>query len=202
MHMVDVTAADPPGPTVDPPRPALALPAARGFCRGRWPLMLAVSAALLVPCLWQRRIQAGDLASHTYNAWLAQLIERGEAPGLSIARQWNNVLFDLALHALANRVGVPAAERIAFAAGVLVVFWGAFALASAASRRAAWTAAPVLAMLAYGWTFQMGFFNYYLSLGLAFFALALLWRGRGWGRAAALPLLPLIWLAHPLGVVL
>jgi hypothetical protein len=31
---------------------------------------------------------------------------------------------------------------------------------------------------------------------------ALLWRGRGWERTAALALVPLIWLAHPLGVVL
>ena len=95
-----------------------------------------------------------------------------------------------------------AAEKIAVSAAVLIFFWGAFALASAAARRAAWLVAPCLAMVAYGWTFQMGFFNYYLSLGFAFFGLALLWRGRGWERAAVLPLVPLIWLAHPLGVVL
>ena len=36
----------------------------------------AISALLVVPCWWHRRIEAGDLASHVYNAWLAQLIEK------------------------------------------------------------------------------------------------------------------------------
>jgi hypothetical protein len=183
------------------PAESALFPAAH-FIRTCWLLCVGVSAIILVPCFWQQRIQAGDLASHVYNAWLAQLIERGQAPGLWIATQWNNVLFDLALRALGDRFSLHAAENIAVSAAVLIFFWGAFALASAAARRAAWLAAPCLAMLAYGWTFQMGFFNYYLSLGFASFGLALLWRGRGWERAAALLLIPLIWLAHPLGVVL
>jgi hypothetical protein len=182
--------------------PPSALAAAGRFLRTRWLAVLGVSAIVLVPCFWQRRIQAGDLASHVYNAWLAQLIERGEAPGLWIARQWNNALFDLALHALGHSFGLAAAEKIAVSAAVLVFFWGAFALASAAARRAAWLVAPCLAMVAYGWTFQMGFFNYYISLGLAFFGLALLWRGHGWERASVAFLVPPIWLAHPLGLLL
>jgi len=40
----------------------------------------AISALMVVPCWWHRRIEAGDLASHVYNAWLAQLIEKGQAP--------------------------------------------------------------------------------------------------------------------------
>src|SRR5262249_52154204 len=50
-----------------------------------WPrpvLILAVSVLLLIPCFWHRRIEAGDLPSHVYNAWLAQLIGQGQAPGL------------------------------------------------------------------------------------------------------------------------
>ncbi len=58
--------------------------------RKRW-LILAVSAAVLIPCFWHRRIEAGDLGSHVYNAWLAQLIEKGQAPGLYIAKRWNNI---------------------------------------------------------------------------------------------------------------
>jgi hypothetical protein len=157
---------------------------------------------MVVPCFWQQRIQAGDLASHVYNAWLAQLIERGEAPGLWIAQQWNNVLFDLALFSAGNRLGLPLAEKIVVSAAVLIFVWGAFALVSASARRAAWFVLPLIAMIAYGWTFQMGFMNYYLSLGFSFAGVAILWRGRGWERAAILPLLPLIWLAHPLGIVL
>jgi hypothetical protein len=195
-------AARPLGTIDDLQLPVTVLTATRQFLHRQWLLAAAVSAGVLAPCFWQRRIQAGDLASHVYNAWLAQLIERGNAPGLWIAQQWNNVLFDLALHVLGDAFGLPAAERIAVSVAVLVFFWGAFALASAAAHRAAWPVAPCLAMVTYGWTFQMGFFNYYVSLGFAFFGLALLWRGHGWERAAVLLLAPLIWLAHPLGVIL
>ena len=43
-----------------------------------------ISIVLLIPCFWQRRIQAVDLPSHIYNSWLAQQIELGKAPGLAI----------------------------------------------------------------------------------------------------------------------
>jgi hypothetical protein len=60
-------------------------------------------------------------------------------------------------------------------------------------------------MLAHGWVFHMGFMNFYLSAGLAFWAFALLWKPRSWAALGALPLviLPLIvlaWFAHPLPV--
>jgi hypothetical protein len=85
------------------------------------------SAALLVPCFWQTRIQAGDLGSHVYNAWLAELIRQGRAPGLSIVPQKTNVLFDLLLSGLFHTVGGAAAQRIAVSLAVLVFAWGAFA---------------------------------------------------------------------------
>src|SRR5437879_1922812 len=132
---------------------------------------MAISALILVPCWWHRHIEAGDLASHTYNAWLAQLIERGQAPGLYFAPRWNNILVDIALQRLGTAVGFAAAGRITVATCALIFFWGAFALISVASRRPPWFLVPAIAMIAYGWTFQMGFMNYYLALGLAFFAL-------------------------------
>src|SRR5262249_34157014 len=79
-------------------------------------------------------------------------------------------------------------------------FWGVFALVSAARRRPPWHIAPCIALVSYGWTFQMGFFNYYLSLGLSFFGLAILWRGKGWERLIGLAVAPLVLLAHPLGL--
>jgi hypothetical protein len=188
------------------PANAPAVRAALLFLKEYWLRVLAISAAVLTPCLWQRHIQAGDLGSHVYNAWLAQLIAQGQAPGLYIVRQWNNVLFDLLLLHLGNLVGLPAAERISVCAAVLAFFWGAFALvcaiASSIARQVPWRILPGVAMISYGWTFQMGFFNYYISLGLAFFALAILYRGKGWERALALPLAPLIYMAHPLGLAL
>jgi hypothetical protein len=56
-------------------------------------------------------------------------------------------------------------------------------------------------MVTYGWTFHLGLFNYYLSLGLAFFSLAILWRATGWERLLAAVVAPFILLAHPLGFV-
>src|SRR5437667_4942366 len=89
--------------------------------------VLLVSTLLGVPCFWHRRIAAGDLASHVYNAWLAQLIEKGQAPGLYLAKQWENVLFDVTLLHLANFVGFPIAAKIAVYGCVLIFFWGVFA---------------------------------------------------------------------------
>lgn len=184
-----------------PPQPS-ALAAAGRFLRGSWIAALAVSAAALVPCFWHRRIEAGDLASHTYNAWLAQLIGRGQAPGLWLARQWNNVLFDVSLSGLGSLIGLRAAEKICVSLAVLIFFWGAFAMIAAMARRAPWPLAPCIAMIAYGYTFQQGFMNYYISVGLAFFGVALLHAGKGLERALIVLLLPLAWFAHPLGAVI
>jgi hypothetical protein len=161
-----------------------------------------ISLAMLVPCLWHTHIEAGDLASHTYNAWLAQLIERGQANGLWLARQWNNILFDIALTRIGSIAGFWLAEKIIVSTAVLIFFWGSFALASSLVGRAPWRLVPCLAILSYGWTFEMGFMNYYLSLGLAFLSLAIVVRGNGWERAYALLLLPVSWMAHPLGAAM
>ena len=187
------------------------------FARENGRRVVVLSGALLIPCFWHQRIEAGDLGSHVYNAWLAQLIAKGQAPGLYICRRWNNVLFDLALLKLGNCLGLAAAEKIAVSASVLIFFWGTFALLSAVTRRAPWFLLPCLGMLAYGWTFNVGFFNFYLSLGLGFFVTAILWRavseagdgrgglGQGIGRlsavdlAVALVLSGLVLVAHPQG---
>ncbi len=150
-----------------------AVPSSTGFTRRFLLLAGATSAAVVLPCYWHRSIAAGDLASHTYNAWLAQLVAQGQAPGLYLAHQWNNILLDVALTRLGGVVGFGAAEKIVVPVGVLIFFWGAFALIAAATDREPWFLTPAIAMVAYGWTFQMGFLNYYLSLGLAFFSVAL-----------------------------
>ncbi len=161
------------------------------------------SILLLVPCFWQQRIQAGDLSSHVYNAWLAQLIERGQAPGLRLARQSNNVLFDLMLSGLMRAFGPTAAQHIAVSFAVLVFFWGAFGFVWSFSRlrrrKAPWHLAPCVAMLAYGWVFHMGLFNFYISLGLCLGALALA-RQKNWWAWLALPLFGMAYVAHALPV--
>ena len=169
------------------------------FLRSKRWLILALSAALLIPCFWHRRIEAGDLGSHVYNAWLAQLIEKGQAPGLYTARQWNNILFDVMLLKFAKFAGFAAAERIAVSVCVLIFFWGVFAFLSAVTERPPWFLAPCIAMLAYGYSFSMGFINYYLSIGLACFALAITWRARKVDWVGGSILAALAWLAHPIG---
>jgi len=175
------------------------LPEFSGFFRARWLRFSIISLIVLIPCFWHREIESSDLGSHLYNAWLAQLIRRGQLPGLWLAPQHTNVLFDYLLSGFGAIFGLHAAEKIAVSISVLVFFWGIFALVSAAARRGPWLLTPVIALFTYGWTFHLGFFNYYLSLGFAFFSLAIIWRGqkREWLVAAMLSLLSLV--AHPLG---
>ena len=200
-HALSSTPHEPPESAIELPAKIRVLPAAGRFVADRWIRLLTISALILIPCFWHRHIEAGDLGSHVYNAWLAQLIEHGQAPGLRIAYPSTNILFDSLLSALAKIFGLHAGEIISVSIAVLIFFWGAFALVAAASRRAPWFLAPAIAMVAYGWTFEMGFFNYYISLGLSFFALAILWRGTIRECAVAIVLIPFIYVAHPLGVI-
>src|SRR5438045_5355130 len=96
------------------------------FIRNNTFIVVLISALLLTPCFWHSRIQAGDLGSHVYNAWLGQLIESHQVSGLVIARQWNNVLFDVLLLHAGNHFGFVAAEKIVVSFAVLVFFWGGF----------------------------------------------------------------------------
>ena len=162
-------------------------------------LVIVLSALILVPCLWHKRIEAGDLPSHVYNTWLAQLIPKGQAPGLYIAKQWNNVLFDVLLLRASNLMGIAVGQRAAVSLCVLVFFWGVFLLIRTFSALPPWMLIPCITMLAYGYSFNMGFMNYYLSVGLACIGLALM-LGRGrikW--AAVFVVAALTYFAHPIG---
>jgi hypothetical protein len=181
--------------------PGNAVGDAQNFGGRYWLRVLTVSALLIVPCIWHRHIEAGDLGSHVYNAWLVQLIAKGQAPGLYVTAQWNNILFDVALLHVANWVGLAAAEKIVVSGCVLIFFWGVFAFLSTVTDQAPWTLTPCMAMLSYGYSFHMGFLNYYLSIGLGSLCLALVWRGgaRNWILALAIAIL--VTAAHPMGLV-
>src|ERR1017187_1639011 len=160
-----------------------------------------VSLLFLIPCYWQPRIQAGDLASHIYNSWLSQLIESGRLQGLVMVRQTTNILFDLILSGLFKVVGPEAAQRIAVSLAVLTFAWGAFAFIGAVGGRRPWHLLPSIGMLAYGWVYHMGFFNFYLSLGLCFWGLSMVWDWSARRMAMATPVFVVAYVAHALPVV-
>ena len=160
-----------------------------------------ISCAILIPCFWHRHIQAGDSGSHVYNAWLADLVAKNQAPGVYVVWRWDNILFDLLLSGFGKFVGWDLAEKLAVSVCVLIFFWGVFFLITTLSGRQPWVLAPGLAMLAYGYTFHVGFFNYYLSIGLACVGLALIRRGGKNNFLISIALSPLILLSHRLGLL-
>ena len=167
-----------------------------------WARPVLVSMVLIIPCFWQPIVSSVDLQSHLYNAWLAKLILRGDIHGLWIGHQSTNIVVDIMLSWVMKYFGVSAAERIICSALVLVFFWGAFHFISAVRGKAAYWLAPWVAVLSYGFTFQMGLLNYYLSCGLVLWAFAILWRKHvGWQTLGIAPLLVLAYLAHPLPVL-
>jgi hypothetical protein len=161
----------------DAPADSSAFAIASRFADRHWLTVSGISILILAPCFWHREIVASDLGSHLYNAWLVQLIHRGQSPGLWIAPQHTNILFDMMLSSLGSILGLRTAEKLVVSLAVLTFFWGTFTFVSAAVRRAPWYLLPCIALVTYGWTFHLGFFNYYLSLGLSFFGLAVWWRG-------------------------
>ncbi|HEY8713855.1 MAG TPA: hypothetical protein VIM00_00665, partial [Candidatus Acidoferrum sp.] len=83
----------------------------------------------------------------------------------------------------------------------LFFFWGVFSFVAVTGGRAPWLLTPLIAMLSYGYTFNMGFFNYYLSIGLGCFALALCWSGRAADLVVGAFFLALVLFAHPIGAL-
>lgn len=164
-------------------------------------LMAALTIALLIPCLWQPHIEAGDLASHLYNAWLAGQVQRGTLPGLTLAHPLTNVLADWGLQVVLNAFGPDWAVRVVAGLAVQIFFWGAFSWITVLHGRYPWIIVPFLAMLAYGLIFRFGFLNFYLSTGLTLCLVALLWHPRPSRFYIALPVSLLAFLAHPLPLV-
>lgn len=155
-----------------------------------------VSLLIGIPCVWLPHIQACDLSSHLYNAWLVNQVSLGRLPGLYVVPQFTNVLFDHLLSFLMKHGGPRIAEHLAVLLAVQIFFWGCFRLASVMAGRPAWTAAPFLALAAYGAVFRMGFFNFYLAVGICAWAIALVWQNHPRLRLLAVPLLALAYTAH------
>ena len=110
-----------------------------------------------------------------------------------------NVLFDRLLLWLIAAGGSWLAEHVAVPMAVLVLFWGGVVWIRVATGAMSWFLMPCLAMLAYGWTFHNGLFNFYLGTGLAFWALALGWKPGFVRLAGAGALLGLGYWSHAIG---
>ena len=164
-------------------------------------MVLAITALLLVPCFWQPHIQAGDLSSHLYNAWLTSEIQRGRIDGFEIVPVWTNVLTDWILAAAVPAVGTIWSARLVTAPAVLIFFWGAFFALDAAGARRPWRFCPVLALFTYGLVFHLGFLNFYLSTGLSLWVLGLLLNPTASRLAAVVPLSILAVLSHAFPVI-
>ena len=101
-----------------------------------------VSLLLAIPCFWQPRVEAGDLSSHIYNSWLAQLIESGRRAGPG-RRQPDHQRSIRSAHGRAiPSLGAEAAQRISVSLAVLVFVWGAFAFVRAVAGRPCWYLMP------------------------------------------------------------
>jgi hypothetical protein len=74
-----------------------------------------------------------------------------------------------------------------------------FALVGAMTGKAPLFLTPCIAMLAYGYSFEMGFMNYYLSIGLACFSLAIFLGAKRRGWIVGVVIAGLAYMAHPMG---
>src|SRR5215471_10004349 len=128
-----MTSPSPPSPNDGIPSDFNALQETLHFLRRSYLTIILVSALLLVPCVWHKHVMSCDLASHSYNAWLTSLIERGQAPSLYFSSQWSNILGDVLLARFGTIFGFALGEKVVVCASVLLFFWGSFALAAAAS---------------------------------------------------------------------
>ena len=135
MQTTDLAPASRQQVTLPTPEKASDLRGDSSFFRKQVAIALLISVGVLIPCFWLPTIEAGDLPSHTYNAWLASLVQKGQAPGLWLAPQHNNVLADILLLRLGTLLGFAAAEKIVAALAVLLFFWGAFAPNAGRSSR-------------------------------------------------------------------
>lgn len=189
------------GTVPDTEGPEFCLPRVLAVVRQTPLRFILISAVMLIPCIWQPHIAAGDLASHAYNAWIVHLIKQGQAPGLSIAHRSTNVLFDFMLEGLMPLFGTEGAQRLSVGIAVLVFFWSGFGLISAITKKLPWAVTPILAILAYGTVFNMGLFNYYIAGALSFAAIAVLWEPRLLNVIIGIGLFALGWVAQPLPVI-
>jgi hypothetical protein len=172
--------------------------------RRDWLWVAVLLAVSVVPCFWTERAGTGDLLSHVYNVWLVQQIKAGHTPGLSLATSHTNILFDLMLDYLVTWFGFGMGTKIGLATAVLIYTGGQITLWKTVAPKGWKAVSPLALMLSYGWLYAVGFINFYLALGLGYFAIALLWSAPRAQRRyiGAVALLAVAWAAHFVAVLM
>jgi hypothetical protein len=156
---------------------------------------------LLIPCFWQSRIQADDLSSHIYNAWLTLQVQHDAISGLHVTRQFTNIALDRLFVWLLPIAGVSLTQHIVVPIFVLIFCWGTFAFIRTGAGKPPWSMMICISLLAYGFVFHLGLLNFYFSTGVCFSFLGLSWNAGIKKTVQASPLLLVAWLGNPLPVL-
>ncbi|HVR99856.1 MAG TPA: hypothetical protein VMW27_24745 [Thermoanaerobaculia bacterium] len=151
----------------------------------RWDRWLFVGLALLylLPIWVVRFVPTTDGPCHLYNSWILRQLLTGEAPPVIEQhyevnpRPFPNWSGQAMMALLLGAVPPAAAEKIVASSCVLLFLLGLRYLAGSVDPARGWFAFLGFP-LAYNWTFQMGFYNFALSLGLFLFAVGFWWRRR------------------------
>jgi hypothetical protein len=165
----------------------------------------ALALLYVIPFWVVDYVPTTDGPCHLYNAWVMhQLDNRAEFPRFAEYYRVNprpnpNWLTQGTLYLLFQVVPPLLAEKVLLSGYVLLFLGGVWTLAGAVRPEVRWPALLAFPFV-FSQIFQMGFYNFSLSLGLVFFTLAYWWKGRdGFSAGFAVKLnflLLVLWFAH------
>lgn len=165
-------------------------------------LFFGLAVLYVLPFWVVTYIPTTDGPCHLYNAFILSQYENTEEYPLFQKhyeidpRPYPNWLTHAALVLLLELLPPLIAEKVLVSAYVLVFLGGAWYLAGAVRPEERWPAFLAFPFV-YNHTFQFGFYNFSISLGLFFFVLGFWWRRRsGLDLAAAVKLNLLLWLCY------
>jgi hypothetical protein len=165
-------------------------------------LFFGLAVLYVLPFWVVTYIPTTDGPCHLYNAFVLNEYQNTEEYPLFQKyyeidpRPYPNWLTHAALALVLELLPPLIAEKVLVSAYVLVFLGGAWYLAGAVRPEERWPAFLAFPFV-YNHTFQYGFYNFSISLGLFFFVLGFWWRRRsGLDLAAAVKLNLLLWLCY------